>query len=544
MPPALLSLQLGAFANFVGAHFWNAQDEAAGWADAELQRDDGAGVGPFGALDAAPLFRQGGSASAPTFTPRLVLLDLADALGGVGRGDGCTAAEAAGLTTWDGPAQLVLRAAVRKSAFVRALEAEEAAEAAEAAADAGTRRDGEGPREPGPADVAPEAPPPPPPGDAAAGGAALEGAVEFWTDYAKAALHPRTPTLLPSDTWRGAAPPAGYGDLADAAAGAAEAAAESLRFFAEECDALCGVQVTAADGGGFGAVAEAVLLRVREDYPGTPLLLLSARPPQPAGTPPQRLRAARLSEALATARVAQLADVYCPMGLRHPRSASLRIDEAQLFHAAAPLAAFADAATSPWRFAPTAPSNLALGRQSLSDVVAMLTARGCRHATAGLAFPAPPAADGLSLAALASLTEGVPGDLAAPLAELHVTRGGATPPAALHGLWSCAVRAAVTRCPRLFAAAAAPLPIPLSFPHILAQPNPDTAPAWARLATAEDMAPVLRAAGGLLARGGGGAGAAALLAGWGVAPGDCAEDSEALLSEALALERGYDSGYD
>ena len=43
----LVTLQLGQFANYVGAHFWNTQDEAAGLADAEHAE-----------LDAGVMYRQ------------------------------------------------------------------------------------------------------------------------------------------------------------------------------------------------------------------------------------------------------------------------------------------------------------------------------------------------------------------------------------------------------------------------------------------------------------------------------------------------------
>ena len=49
-----MTLQLGGFANYVGAHFWNTQDEASGLADTE----QGAG---HAAVDAGVLYRQANS---------------------------------------------------------------------------------------------------------------------------------------------------------------------------------------------------------------------------------------------------------------------------------------------------------------------------------------------------------------------------------------------------------------------------------------------------------------------------------------------------
>jgi len=82
---SLITVQLGGYANYVGAHFWNmqarltpalaaapraslshapalsrsAQDDAAGWADTH----DGA-ASPFAELDSGVLYRAGGTAKA------------------------------------------------------------------------------------------------------------------------------------------------------------------------------------------------------------------------------------------------------------------------------------------------------------------------------------------------------------------------------------------------------------------------------------------------------------------------------------------------
>ena len=54
----VITLQVGAYANFTGAHFWNLQDEAAGLAEG------GGELGSaFGELDASVLYRLSRSAS-------------------------------------------------------------------------------------------------------------------------------------------------------------------------------------------------------------------------------------------------------------------------------------------------------------------------------------------------------------------------------------------------------------------------------------------------------------------------------------------------
>ena len=68
---AVITLQVGHYANFVGTHFWNAQDHSL-----SVAKDNND-------LDHDVLFREGvtTSSSSPTYTPRLVSVDLKGALG-------------------------------------------------------------------------------------------------------------------------------------------------------------------------------------------------------------------------------------------------------------------------------------------------------------------------------------------------------------------------------------------------------------------------------------------------------------------------------
>jgi hypothetical protein len=57
MPKELLTLQFGGYSNYVGAHFWNAQDELLSEA---YSTAGGAGAGE---LDAGVLYQQGEAAT-------------------------------------------------------------------------------------------------------------------------------------------------------------------------------------------------------------------------------------------------------------------------------------------------------------------------------------------------------------------------------------------------------------------------------------------------------------------------------------------------
>ena len=173
-------------------------------------------------------------AQAPTFVPRLVLVDASGALGGVsslGGGDAFSGGVDDAppvVATWGGAAHVVRREAVPKSDFVRALEAE-AAEAGRSETPHGgdgsgddDEDDDERPRRThGVAAATPAA------SDAAGdggeseverAGVALEGRVAYWSDYSKALLHPRSTLLLPG-VWHGVHAFAGYGESHDFASG-------------------------------------------------------------------------------------------------------------------------------------------------------------------------------------------------------------------------------------------------------------------------------------------------------------------------------------
>jgi len=169
---------------------------------------------------------------APTFTPRLVVVDASGALGGVsslgGEAFGGGEADAPpAVATWGGAAHVVRREAVPKSDFVRALE-KEAAEHQEADAppsdeesdddddERPRRRRAQAPATPAASsELGGEAE-----GESAVerAGAALEGRVAYWSDYAKALLHPRSTLLLPG-IWHGVHAFQGYGESREFAAG-------------------------------------------------------------------------------------------------------------------------------------------------------------------------------------------------------------------------------------------------------------------------------------------------------------------------------------
>ncbi|KAL2469113.1 beta-tubulin [Forsythia ovata] len=76
----IVTLQVGSYANFIGSHFWNFQDELLGLADNpgsdEIFKNHN--------LDMNVLYRSGETHQGiPTYTPRLVSVDFQGSLGSV-----------------------------------------------------------------------------------------------------------------------------------------------------------------------------------------------------------------------------------------------------------------------------------------------------------------------------------------------------------------------------------------------------------------------------------------------------------------------------
>ena len=123
---AVITLQVGHYSNFVGTHFWNAQDHSL-----SVAKDNND-------LDHDVVFREGvtTSNSTPTYTPRLVSVDLKGALGSLPEfgdlyfetGSGSlpkTDLSAQATKNWHHQVDVQREETGRKSRFVQGLEASE-----------------------------------------------------------------------------------------------------------------------------------------------------------------------------------------------------------------------------------------------------------------------------------------------------------------------------------------------------------------------------------------------------------------------------------
>ncbi|KAK1861634.1 hypothetical protein I4F81_004215 [Pyropia yezoensis] len=245
--PPVLTVQVGTYANHVGAHYWNLGDEALG-------RSGGPATGL--APDGAPFWRvapAAGRGGGVTLTPAVVMIGAGG--GGGGPSGGWHYATAGGAGGGAG-----------------------------------------GPAAATPAD-APNGAPAPFDEDADVVAARrLEDptAVRYWSDYLKAPLWRHSLLSVggggssaadgaPSSLAAGltvAAGPASAGDGGDGGGGLLAAAVDRVRRLAEEADRLGGVQLLAESRSGMGAVGGELLAALRDELlsPSTPVLVIGAAP--------------------------------------------------------------------------------------------------------------------------------------------------------------------------------------------------------------------------------------------------------------------------
>ncbi|CAI5525842.1 unnamed protein product [Closterium sp. Naga37s-1] len=440
----VVTLQFGSYANFVGAHFWNLQDEAMGRQGEGGAEQNGAGVEESVVMQ----WRETpGPASTPYCTPRLLAIDYKGCLGPVSLaspldGHGGIATAPSAMPTWSGPSHVSSAAPLPLNPFLRRLlhppapaahtassapasqaRGEERHEAAGRHGGGEPREEAEGGAEGGEEEEA----------EVARG---LEGGVGYWTEYLKAHVRPASVLQLPGGWWQGALSPldaGGYGDWREVGGGreGEEEVEEGVRRVVEECDALQGFSLLLHAASPFASLATRTALHLAAEFPRAPKLLFSLRPPD-ALLPPATLAPGPhalpgtpslhdLSSAVSLASLLPLTSLILPLGLPFLSAVLPHVhpSDTALFHSSALLATAIDALSSPFRLAPRAPAcaSSPVGAVSLRDYCALLSLSSPHGALAfaSLALPAQPlheageqeAASGSSPCGMAVLTSDV-----------------------------------------------------------------------------------------------------------------------------------------
>lgn len=304
----IVSLQVGGYANYVGAHFWNLQDESL------AQQPPSGTVSEF----SPDVFfrRAAGRNERLPYSPRLQIVDMSGAFGSLSTDTGLVRhskpdtgpSKPAGDGTlgddipWGGQVKRYATEPVPLSRFQLSLEEEDAQ------ADNGQVEDSE--RMTGVSEDF-----------------GLDWNVKYWSDYTKVRFHRRTCYALPGlhfgvhpfslfDEGAEAAPPTSLEDVY-----------EGLRFFVEDCDSLGGLAITCDTFGGFSGFCERYSTFLRDEIGRqVPMMLFGASSePLPgsemdAAAMQVALAQGRLNESLLACSLAEIDIQYFPLRARATQS--------------------------------------------------------------------------------------------------------------------------------------------------------------------------------------------------------------------------------
>jgi len=359
---SVITLQLGHYANFVGAHYWNIQEAGFVYCDG-----GGSDVTSSRQLEVnhGVLFREGKTRhNEVTFTPRLVSVDLKNALGSLPIcGDlyekvaPPSADDVTAKRHWAGDVMVTKEEERGKSEYLKHLDQQEEDVIRNGRQDDGAS--GSGPEASVPTKFD------------------LDSQVRVWSDFLRTRYHPKTNvvvgdyyhddlTVNPFDVF-------GLGYHCNAA-DVLEEIEDRVRFFAEESDSLRGFHLLCDNQSGFGGLSVRVAEMLAEDYGSKTVLGFPLSPSHPtadsaamkkAGIVPAihcttmflngALTLNGLSQTLVNGMVTPLSvckDTFplLKSGPDHVRSfANVSYDAQSSYHSSAVLAASLDVLTLPWR---------------------------------------------------------------------------------------------------------------------------------------------------------------------------------------------------
>ncbi|CAA6657781.1 unnamed protein product [Spirodela intermedia] len=468
----IVTLQVGGFANFIGSHFWNFQDELLGLADDAY----GDPIYRSPSLDMDVLYRSGETQQGNlTYTPRLISIGFQGSLGSLSPSGSSSneipSSDPSDIITWVGGVSKRVSEPHKKNLFLQSLCEEQTTD--NASASYGSKS-----------------------GDESLIiedkelTESLENDVNFWTDFSKVHYHHRTFYEL-HGSWGTVQEFDNYGIGKQLFSGSlqAEEISDRLRFFVEECDHIQGIQCIVDDSGGFSGVAADLLEHVADEYPNKPVLLYSARGPYSKATSKRESVKRALHDAVSLSMLSSFCRLMVPIGLpslsSSQVSAFLRVDDSKPFHCSAVYAASMHSISLPFRMDPLGPASNSSGHVSgavdIAELAHMLSGQTWQNRVAILdaAMPAPALNGELTssprVKSLHPLTPETAADVEDPQAvESLVVHGAlssggqrASISEATSSICSGYDEGGSTR-PRFFhiSVALCPLPIPLPFPSI------------------------------------------------------------------------------
>ncbi|XP_042004836.1 protein misato homolog 1-like isoform X1 [Salvia splendens] len=379
----IVTIQAGNYANFVGSHFWNFQDELLGLADS-TESDQ---IFKSHGLNMDVLYRPGETQQGIlTYTPRLVSMGLRGSLGSMSS-HGTLYKEIqeaqVGSLTWTGPVTTQTSQPLQKNLFLQSLDWEENSNVDRLGAYENEQNEAHA--EIQDKDIV----------------ESLENDIQYWTDFSKVHYHPQSLYEL-CGLWTDSKDFNNYGIGREAFSGGlhAEQVNDRLRFFLEECDHPQGIQFIVDDSGGFSGVAGEVLEIIADDYPNIPVLLYSVRSPDSCLDPSHRKLtiARRLHNAVSFAKQSALCKLIVPIGLpslsTSKMSKYLYLEDRKPYHTSAVYASALHSISLPFRMEPHGPSAQYVstsGAVTMNDLIQILAGQGCQNMVAVLdaSMPAP-----------------------------------------------------------------------------------------------------------------------------------------------------------
>lgn len=574
MPSGIVTLTFGGFANHVGAHYWNIQDDAHGG-------DDGTEalvVDVDWRVEYAE--RERGAGANASYVPRVVMFDLCgSARVGLGaEGGGSTTsrdAETASTTSWDGRVEVCRAPLANRSAFAHALDRESrAVQAAATVNEVQTRsvfdededeRDGRSRSKLGAVgralDVGRSASSPSSMANTdqgivdnaddiaralVAGACQLDEDARHWSDFLKAEVHERKSCFALAGKWTDIDAFSGFGEGLDwiSTEDRREDIRESIRYWAEDCDVLGGFHIACDDSSGFGGVCAQAMEDIKDDYDGAPICVFSVNAPRIHAQHGER-RMDMLNAAFASTVLADNADLYCPLAAFDDGCQSR-------FRASAACALAMETITTPWRLKKsTTTTTSSVGGMSLHEMARHMTNRapGSR-VSARVSAPTPDAAD--VDAFFTSFQSATPNEFIPrkrthgndnddddadlrPFAESFVFRGVVDDIAWSSSSFDAAFARELHRCPRARCASRAPVAIPLPFPKLFGHRDVTNIPISTRLTSGESSARVLLAIESDARRASRSAAGKAALRAWSADAVEFEEMCENLLTQARAF---------
>ncbi|CAH2076339.1 unnamed protein product [Thlaspi arvense] len=344
----IVTIQVGEFANFVGSHFWNFQDELLGLAS-DPESDP---IFRNQNLDMDVLYRSGETQQGvATYTPRLVSVNFKGSLGTMSsRGTLYNEGEMFGdVDTQRSEPR-------KKNLFLQSLYEEEVKVGKEKAKEIEDK------------DIV----------------GCLDEGVECWTDFSKSHYHPQSLYEL-SGLWMDSQDFNNYGIGKDvfSESSRGEEICDRLRFFVEECDHIQGIKFLVDDSGGFSALAADFLETIADEYANVPVLLYAVRSPVSQMNPriSKMTVSNKLHDAISFSRLSSFCKLFTPIGLPFlsgsKASKFLNFGDEKPYRSSAVYAAALHSSTMPFRMQPTsADSSEVSNSMDVTTLVQLLTGRG------------------------------------------------------------------------------------------------------------------------------------------------------------------------